>query len=220
MLIDELLRCYLTRSCGLGVSYFLTTRSDLDIVLRIAVEQGTRSRSEASLTSLQGGAVLPPPGSRKKTWEEEFLSLSICLSHTAESSTVSRIKCEWYILIKKCVRSFIEVRKFCIIMFPLIFVLRLKANMQHMISTTFKSHTEWGSTHHVSAPTTTKLPTIAAIYHSLNCFSHVIYAQKFSTCQYIAKLLAHSYTRLFSLIFTGYFSNYLNTDFQFEVIKK
>ena len=38
----------------------------------------------------------------------------------------SRIKCEGYIFfIKKCARSFIEVRKLCLIMFPLIFVLRL-----------------------------------------------------------------------------------------------
>ena len=54
-------------------------------------------------------------------------SLSICLSthlsYTTETSTLSRIKCERDIFfIKKCVRSFIEVRKLFLIMFSLIFV--------------------------------------------------------------------------------------------------
>ena len=40
------------------------------------------------------------------------LSLSPHLSHTTETLTLLRIKCEIYIyFIKKCVRSFIEVRK-------------------------------------------------------------------------------------------------------------
>ena len=77
----------------------------------------------------KGVHALAPPGSGKKIWERVILSLSICfstnLSHTTETSTLSRIKCERYIFIKKCVRSFIEVRKLCLIMFPLIFVLRL-----------------------------------------------------------------------------------------------
>ena len=33
--------------------------------------------------------------------------------------------CERYIFLKKCVRSLIEVRKLCLIMFLLVFVLRL-----------------------------------------------------------------------------------------------
>ena len=68
----------------------------------------------------------PTRGVSDEIWEEEVLSLSICLStrlsHTAETSTLSRIKCERYIFIKKCVRSFIEVRKLCLIMFPVIFI--------------------------------------------------------------------------------------------------
>ena len=67
-----------------------------------------------------------PPGSGKKIWEEEVLSLSIChsthLSLTTEISTLSGIKCERHIFINRCVRSFIEVRKLCLIMFPLVFV--------------------------------------------------------------------------------------------------
>ena len=92
-----------------------TTRADLERVQRITVERGTRSRAEASLTSLQGGASVGTPSSRKKRWDKEVLSLSICLSthlsHTTETSTLSRIKCEREIFIKKFVRSFIEVRK-------------------------------------------------------------------------------------------------------------
>ena len=92
-----------------------TTQSVLDRVPRIAVERGTRSRTEAS--RLVRGCVqeLAPLGSRKKIWEEEVLSLNICLSahltHTTQTSTLSRIKCARYILTKKCVRSFIELRK-------------------------------------------------------------------------------------------------------------
>ena len=103
-----------------------TTRSDLDRVQRITVERGTHSRSEASLTSSQGDASVGTPGSRKKIWEVEVLSLNVCLSthlsHTTETSTLSRIKCERYIFIMKCVRLFIEVRKLCLIMFPLVYV--------------------------------------------------------------------------------------------------
>ena len=43
------------------------------------------------------------------------------LSHTT-NITFSRIKCERYIFIKKCVRSFIEVRILCLIIFPHIFI--------------------------------------------------------------------------------------------------
>ena len=56
----------------------------------------------------------------------EYICLSTHLSHTTEASTFSRIKCERYIFIKKCVRSFNEVGKLCLIMFPLIFVLGLR----------------------------------------------------------------------------------------------
>ena len=85
----------------------------------------------------KGMQALTPSGSRKKIWEE-VLSLSICLSthlsHTTETSTLSRIKCERYIFIKKCVRSFLEVRKLCLIMFPLIIVLRLYNKFIHECS--------------------------------------------------------------------------------------
>ena len=40
-------------------------------------------------------------------------------SHTQPTSTLSRIKCERYIFIKKCVRSFIEVRHYCWLCFRL-----------------------------------------------------------------------------------------------------
>ena len=78
------------------------------------------------VSACKGVQALAPPGSWKKRWKEEVLSLSICLSthlsHTTETSMLSRIKCERYIFIKKFVRSFIEVRKLYLIMFPIIFV--------------------------------------------------------------------------------------------------
>ena len=83
-----------------------------------------------SLTSLQGGASigtpwLPVEDMGRRSPFSEYIYLSTHLSHTTETSTLSRIKCEGYIFIKKCVCSFIEVRKLCLIMFPLIFVLQL-----------------------------------------------------------------------------------------------
>ena len=44
------------------------------------------------------------------------------ISHTQPTAALSRIKCERYIFIEMCVRSFIEVRHYCWL-FPLIFVL-------------------------------------------------------------------------------------------------
>ena len=65
----------------------------------------------------KGVQALAPPGFWKKIWGEEIFPLSICLptdlSHTTETSTLSRIKWERYIFIKKCVRSFIEVVNQC-----------------------------------------------------------------------------------------------------------
>ena len=64
----------------------------------------------SSLMSLQGGASVGTPWPQKKIWKE-VPSLSICpsihLLHTTETLTLSRIKCERYIFIKKCV-SFVH----------------------------------------------------------------------------------------------------------------
>ena len=51
----------------------------------------------------------------RRTWGQY---VAVCprlqlTSHTQETSTLSRIKCERYIFIKKCVRSFIEVHHYC-----------------------------------------------------------------------------------------------------------
>ena len=107
----------------------ITTRSDLDRVQRIAVERGTRRRSEASLTSSQGGAgvgthwlLVEDMGRRSPL--SEYICLFTYRSHTTETSTLSRIKCERYMFIKKCVRSFIEVHKLSLIMF-LVWSMRL-----------------------------------------------------------------------------------------------
>ena len=104
-----------------------TTRSDFDRESQSS--EGHAAKQKRLCRACKWVQALAPTSSWKKTWEEEVLSLSICLSihlsHTTKTSTLSRIKCERYIFIKKCVRSFIEVRKLCFIMFPLIFVLRL-----------------------------------------------------------------------------------------------
>ena len=77
-----------------------STRSDLDRVQRITVERGTRSRSEASLMSLEGVQALAPPGSWMKIWEEEVLSLRYVYPSisqlTSNSGPLMRIKCEIY----------------------------------------------------------------------------------------------------------------------------
>ena len=58
-----------------------TTWSDLDRVQRIAVKWGTRSWSEASLTSLQGGASVGAPWLQEEDMGRRSpLSLCICLS--------------------------------------------------------------------------------------------------------------------------------------------
>ena len=54
----------------------------------------------------------------------QYSSLSLSRSQLSHATNISlsRIKCERYIFIKKCVRSFIEVRILCLIMFLLIFI--------------------------------------------------------------------------------------------------
>ena len=89
----------------------------LERVLRIAVERGTRNRTEVVSDELARGLqALVPPGSWKKIWEEVHslsIFLSTHLSHTTKISTLSRMKREIYIFIKKYVRSFIEVVNQC-----------------------------------------------------------------------------------------------------------
>ena len=66
---------------------------------------------------------MAPPGSRKKIWEEEVLSLSICLSIYLLTNTnygpFSRIKWEIYLYKQVCF-----VRHYLWFMFPLVFLLR------------------------------------------------------------------------------------------------
>ena len=105
-----------------------TTRSNLDRVQIIAVERWTCCRLEASLTSLQGGASvgtlwLLEEDMGRRTPLSEYMSLHLSLY---KQQTVSPLENKMSdIFIKKWVRSFIEVRKLCLIIFPLVFVLRL-----------------------------------------------------------------------------------------------
>ena len=120
----------------LGYSWCVTGWRPRDenhaVRFRQSAENCSRARDTQPIrcvSACKGVQALVPPVFWKKIWEEEVFSLSICLpthlSHTTETSTLSRIKCGRYIFIKKCVRSFIEVHKLCLIMFLLIFVLRL-----------------------------------------------------------------------------------------------
>ena len=95
----------------------------------------TRCRSESQRQTedfgpsvTHGWATQPKWGrsaamvSRKNLGQYSSLSLSPAHLSDTTSITLSRIKCERYIFIKKCVRSFIEVRILCLIMFLLIFI--------------------------------------------------------------------------------------------------
>ena len=86
---------------------------------------GTRCRSESQrqtgLWALSDPRLSNSSQDKKEVllWSEEFGSICSSLSpspthlsHT-RNITLSRIKCERYIFIKKCVRSFIEVRHYC-----------------------------------------------------------------------------------------------------------
>ena len=92
-----------------------TTRSYLDTECRESQSsEGHAADPRRIWWACKEVQALAPPDSWKKIWEQEVISLSICfsthLSHTTETSTLSRIKCERYIFIK-CVRSFSELRK-------------------------------------------------------------------------------------------------------------
>ena len=80
----------------------------------VRFRQSAENRSRAKNTHTIRGV------SWKKIWKKKsslwvYTSLSTHLSHTTETSRLSRIKSERSIFIKKSVRSFIEVRKLCLI---------------------------------------------------------------------------------------------------------
>ena len=107
---------------ALGYNRCVTRRTPRDENQAVRFRQSAENRSRAKdmqptrgVLACKGVQALAPPGSWMKIWEEEVLSLSICLSthlsHTTKTSTLSRIKCERYIFIKECVCSFIKLRK-------------------------------------------------------------------------------------------------------------
>ena len=101
--------------------------SEIYRVQRIAVERGTRSQPEVSLTSLQGGASigtswLLEEDMGRRSLLSEYMSLHPSLTHHRNINPFENKVWEIYIFIKKCVHSFIEVCKLCLIMFTLIFV--------------------------------------------------------------------------------------------------
>ena len=106
-----------------------TIRSDLDRVQRIVVELWTRSRTEASLTSLQGGASvgiswLLEEDMGRRSPLSEYMSLHPPLTHHRSINPIENKL--WEIYFYKEVCAFIHwSRKSSLIMFPLVFVLRL-----------------------------------------------------------------------------------------------
>ena len=112
----------------------VTGRRSHDENHTVRFRQSAENRSQARDTQPTSGVSdelargckrwhLLAPGRR---YRKKKSSLCTHLSHTSEKSTTSRIKCDISIyFIKKCVGSFIEVRKLCLIMFPLVYVLRL-----------------------------------------------------------------------------------------------
>ena len=98
----------------------------------------TRCRSEIQRQtegfgpSVTHGWATPAKMMRKKCCSSQknlvqYSSLSPSPTHLSHTTniTLSRIKCERYIFIKMCVRSFTEGRTLCLIMFLSVFVLRL-----------------------------------------------------------------------------------------------
>ena len=90
-----------------------TTWSILDRVQRIAVERGTCSWPEASLTSLQGGASVSTPWlpeeDMRRSPLSEYISLHPSLTHHRSINPFENKV--WEIYFYKEVCSFIEVRK-------------------------------------------------------------------------------------------------------------
>ena len=83
---------------------------------RITVEHETRSRPEASLTSLQEGASVDTPWLLEEDMGKRS-PLSTHLSHTTETSTLSKIKCERCIFLLRSVfvRSFVHYVWLCFV---------------------------------------------------------------------------------------------------------
>ena len=100
---------------------------DTDGLSQLELESvGTRCRSESQRQTEGFGPQWPMVEQPQPRWERSAAMIRRTLgqyvpvcprlqltSHTQPTSTLSRIKCERYIFIKKCVRSFIEVRHYC-----------------------------------------------------------------------------------------------------------
>ena len=78
---------------------------------------GTRCQRENQLADWGLAALSDPQLSNLAKMRNNYfwVNIAVCsrlqlISHTKPTSTLSRIKCERYIFMKKCIRSFIEVR--------------------------------------------------------------------------------------------------------------
>ena len=84
--------------------------------LRTICRSESQRQTESFGPSVTHGWATPAKMRKKCCYGQKNLGqyVAVCLrlqliSHTQPTSTLSRIKCERYIFIKKCVRSFIEV---------------------------------------------------------------------------------------------------------------
>ena len=115
----------------------VTRRRSRDENHVVCFRQSAENRSRAldtqpirsSLTSFQGGASVGIPWLREEDMGRrsplsEYMSLHPSLRHHRNINPFENNVWEIYFF-KECVRSLIEVRKLCLIMFPLVFVLRL-----------------------------------------------------------------------------------------------
>ena len=106
----------------------------------VGVSWGTRCQRENQLAGSHWPTVEQP----QPRWERTAATVkrtlgSICsslsrprlTSHTQSTSTLSRIKCERYIFIKKCVRLFIEVRILCGLCFRIYLYMFVAIQHQH-----------------------------------------------------------------------------------------
>ena len=77
--------------------------------------------ADRELWALSDSRLSKPSKMRKKYC---WINIAVCprlqlISQTQPTSTLSRMQCERYIFMKKCVRSFIEVRHYCWLCFRL-----------------------------------------------------------------------------------------------------
>ena len=116
-----------------------------------------KARVRASLQTEGYGPQRPPVkqpqlrcGRRATMVKRSWVNIAVCPclhSSLTHHRNIENKVWEMYIFIKKCVRSFIEVRKLCLIMFPLIFVYVLRyttlGELWRLAVTSYSNSNNW-----------------------------------------------------------------------------